>query len=482
MEPLERATQFVRAYVEQQREAFLGHARAIWSHPELGCEEVRASRLLVEVLREHGFAVETGVAGMPTAFVARWGEGRPVVAFSCEYDALPGLSQARPDLGAGPAQAPVVAAAPGHGCGHNLLGVGNVLAAVAVRRWLEAERRPGAVVVFGTPAEEICVGKPYMARAGAFRGVDAVLDWHPWDANSANADHCNAYFNVKYHFHGRTAHGNSPWTGRSALDSAVLMGHAIEMLREHVAPGPVGAASTINYTFSDVGPEYPSVVSDRATLWVVGRLADSAVLRDVLQRVTRCAEGAALATGTTWEMEFKTASHEKIPNRTLSAVLHRHLSALGAPAFDEREQAYARGVQRQVGAEELGLAREILPLAEGSSGLTDNSEYTWFAPFAMLWLAAAPAGTAWHSWIVTGCAGSSIGEKALLRAAEVLAGAGVELFLSPAILEEAKAEMAGRLRGRPYLPLIPDGVEAPIGVNRATMERFRPLMDQADAR
>ena len=482
MNPMDRARQFVTAYVEQHREAFLAHARTIWSHPELGCEEVRSSRLIAGILREHGFAVETGVAGMPTAFVARSGEGRPVIAFSCEYDALPGLSQRAPDLDQPPQHAPVVEAAPGHGCGHNLLGIGDVLAAIAVRRWLEAEKREGTVVVFGTPAEEICVGKPYMARAGAFAGVDAVLDWHPWDQNSANADHCNAYFNVKYHFHGRTAHGNSPWTGRSALDGAVLMGHAIEMLREHIAPGPPGAANTINYTFSDVGPEYPSVVPDRSTIWVVGRLADSALMRDVMERVSKCAEGAALATGTTWEREFKTASHEKIPNLRLSQVLHRHLSELGAPAFDAREQAFARKIQRQAGAEEKGLAEQILPLSEGSSGLTDNSEYSWFAPFAMLWIASAPAGTAWHSWMVTGSVGSSIGDKAMLLAAKVLACSGAELFLAPGILEEAKAEQRERLRGRSYESLIPDGVEPPIDVNRATMAKFRPLLEGAAER
>jgi aminobenzoyl-glutamate utilization protein B len=422
------------------------------------------------------------VAGMPTAFVARSGRGGPVVAFSCEYDALPGLSQERPDLSRGPRQAPVVEAAPGHGCGHNLLGIGNVLAAVATRRWLEAEGRDGTVVVFGTPAEEVCVGKPFMARAGVFEGADAILDWHPWDHNTANADACNAYFNVKFHFRGTTGHGNSPWTGRSALDAAALAGHAIEMLREHVPPGPPGAANTVNYTFSDVGPAYPSVVPDRSTLWVVGRISNSEVMRDVIERVHRCAEGAALATGTTVEPDFKTASHEKIPNRTLAAVLHRHFTELGGPPFDDAEQAYACGVQRQLGLAEKGIARDVLPFAEVSSCLSDNSEYSWFAPHAMLWVALVPAGAPWHSWVVTAAAGSSIGEKCMITAAKVLARSAAELFLDPAVLEAARREMQERLRGRAYAELIPAAVAPPIDINRSTMATFRPLLEKAEVR
>jgi aminobenzoyl-glutamate utilization protein B len=477
MTELDRAKAFVTDWVERHRDAFSSHAKAIWEFPELGCEEVRSSRLLAGVLREHGFEVELGVAGIPTAFVARAGRGAPTIAFSAEYDALPGLSQQAAEPGAAPRQVAEVEGAPGHGCGHNLLGVGGALAAIAVRRWLEAEGRGGTVIVFGTPAEEVCVGKPFMARAGAFAGVDAVLDWHPWDHNSANADACNAYFNARFHFRGRTGHGNSPWTGRSAFDAALLMGHAIEMLREHVPPGPPGAANTLNYTFSDVGPAYPNVVPDRSTVWIVGRISDSEVMRDVIERVQRCAEGAALATGTSVQPELTTASHEKVPNRTLSAVLHRHFSEAGAPPFDAGEQEYARGVQRQLGLPEAGIAQEILPFAEGSSCLSDNSEYSWFAPFAMIWVALAPAGAAWHSWVVTAAAGSSLGTKAMLVAARVLATSAAELFLEPRHLADARREMAERLRGRTYASLIPEGAGPPIDVNRATMEKFRHQLE-----
>lgn len=477
MTELERARAFVTEWIEAHRQAFAAHAKEIWDLPELGCEETRSSRLLVGVLREHGFEVEDGVGGMPTAFVARAGRGAPAIAFSAEYDALPGLSQREAEPGVGPRQEAHVDGAPGHGCGHNLLGVGGVLAAVATLRWLEAEGRAGTVVVFGAPAEEVCVGKPFLARAGAFDGVDAVLDWHPWDHNAANADSCNAYFNLKFHFRGRTGHGNSPWTGRSALDAAMLMAHAIEMLREHVPPGPPGAANTLNYTFSDVGPAYPNVVPDRSSVWIIGRISDSEVMRDVMDRVHACAEGAALATGTSVEAELKTASHEKLPNATLAAVLHRNFSAIGAPPFDAREQEYARAVQRKLGLAETGIAQEILPFAGGSSCLSDNSEYSWFAPFAMIWVALAPAGAPWHSWVVTAAAGSSIGVKTMIAAATVLAASAAELFLEPRLVAEAKRELDERRAGRSYARLIPEGVAAPIDLNRAVMETYRPLLE-----
>ena len=225
------------------------------------------------------------------------------------------------------------AGAPGHGCGHNLLGVGAVGAAVALAHLMKKHKLPGTIKVLGTPAEEICAGKPFMASAGLFKGFDAIIDWHPYFLNQVLYDTCNAYFNVKYHFQGRTAHGNSPWEGRSALDAAILMGHAIELMREHIPPGEPTAANTINYTFSDVGPEYPNVVPDRSTLWCVGRFQTSAQMEPVLAQLKKCAEGAALATETKVIQEFITATHEKIPNAVLSGVMHRNLVALGTPSY-----------------------------------------------------------------------------------------------------------------------------------------------------
>jgi len=468
-----QAREDVVSWLEEHAPEFFPYAEAIWRLAELGCEERRSASLLSGLLRNNGFAIETGPAGMPTAFLAAWGRGRPVIGFNCEYDSLPGLSQQ-----VIPKKAPLVEGAPGHGCGHNLLGVGSIMAAIAVRRWLAASGRPGAVVVLGCPAEELCIGKPFLARDGFFKGFDAILDWHPFWWNSANHDSCDAYFSLKYHFQGQTAHGNAPWLGRSAADSALLMGHALELLREHIPPGNPDAPNTINYTFSDLGPEYPNVVSDRATLWVVGRIQNSDQMADLVRRIGRCAEAAALATETSWTEEFITASHERIPNQTLSALVHRNLTEIGPPRFEAAEHDFARQIQRASGVTESGLNEEILPLGGGFSGVSDNSEFSWFAPFAMVRIAAGPDGFGWHNWQVTASAGSSIGAKAMTAAAKVLAASAVELILRPEILAEAAGEFRRRLDGREYRSLIPEGSPPPILISREIMDKYRSELEE----
>lgn len=449
---------YVLSWVDEHSDEFFDHAGTIWGYAELGCREFKSSELLVNILRDHGFEVRTGVAGMPTAFIAEWGKGGPAIGFSCEYDALPGLS---PNATGGNDNI----AASGHGCGHNLLGTGSVMAAVAAKEWLASKGTPGRIRVFGTPAEELCIGKPFMARQGCFNGMDAVLDWHPWVHNIADADTCNAYFNIKYHFRGRNSHGNSPWMGRSALDAAILMGHAVEMLREHIPPGNPGAANTINYTFSDIKPRYPSVVPDRATVWAVGRITDSTTMKDVMERVDRCAEGAAIATGTSWEKEFKTASHEKIVNRALSNVLHDNFVQIGAPDFSLEDQNIARAIQEEMNVPQTGLDTIIQPLRESATILTDNSEYSWFAPFAMIWVTMAPDGFGWHNRHIASCAGSSLGKKSMTTAAKVLAASCVELFTNPSVLAAAKEEFAEAVRGRTYETLIPSEATVPLDIN-----------------
>lgn len=463
---------FVLAWIDRHAEAFYPCADALWSFAELGCEETKSSDLLIRVLEKHGFAVERGVAGLPTAFVARWGKGTPVIGLNCEYDSLPGLSQQREFT-----KRPIVDGAPGHGCGHNLLGIGSIIAALAIKEWLSRSGQEGTVKVLGCPAEEMCIGKPFMARAGCFSGFDAIIDWHPWSHTSANYDTCNAYFNLKYHFRGRTAHGNSPWGGHSALDSGLLMGHAIELLREHIRPGTSEAANTINYTFSDVGPEYPSVVPDRTTVWVVGRITESREMEEVMKRIHRCAEGASIATGTSWEMEFITATHEKIPNRTLASLIYRNLLEIGPPRFDESEQNAAREIQRELGLPEVGLVEEVMEFGGRSSAVSDNAEFSWFAPFAMAWILSAPSGMSWHNWQVAAFAGTSVGRKAMTLASKVLATSTVDLITQPVVLLEARKEFSNRLSSKVYRPLIPEDAPPPVGINRKTMEKYRSLME-----
>lgn len=461
------------SWLNAHKQELIDLSQKIWEFAELGLEEHRSAKLLMDFLSAQGFRVEKEAAGIPTAFVATWGSGKPVIGINCEYDALPGLSQE-----CMPQKQPRVAGAPGHGCGHNLLGVGGVGAAVAIKDLMAKKGIEGTVKVLGTPAEEICAGKPFMASAGLFKDFDAIIDWHPYFVNQVLYDTCNAYFNVKFHFQGRTAHGNSPWEGRSALDGAILMGHAIELMREHIPQGEPTAANTMNYTFSDVGPEYPNVVPDRSTLWCVGRFQTSLQMEPVLAQLKKCAEGAALATETKVVQEFITATHEKIPNAVLSGVMHRNLLALGTPSYTPEEEKFARDLQKSYGSPEIGMDRKIQPLGPGSTAVSDNSEFSWFAPFVMGWIACAPPGVSWHNWLVNAAARTGIGQKGMILAAQVLMATGADLLLDGNLIQEAKAEMQKRLDGRAFRPIFPPGTPVPIKINRETMEKYRPMMEE----
>jgi len=446
---------------ESNKEKFYEAADKIWSLAELGMEEFSSSRIIIDLLEQNGFSIEQGVAGMPTSFIGTFGCGKPVIGFSVEYDSLPGLSQQ-----VCPIKNPVNAGRAGHGCGHNLLGVGAVKAAIILKNTIEKCNLQATIKVFGTPAEELCIGKPYMARAGLFESVDAFLDWHPAAVNKAGYDSCIAYFSIKYHYKGQSAHGNAPWFGRSALDAAILQANAVEMLREHIAPGvSLEAANTINYTFTDVGPGFPNVVPDRTTAWYVGRLTNTDKIAEVISRVNKCAEGAAMATGTLVDIELITATHEKIPNKTLARVMNKNFNEIGTPKFTYEEQEFIKAMQRETGVKETGLSQTIMPFTGDFSGLTDASEYSWFAPYAMVWVVFAPEESGWHNWMITACAGSSIGKKALDTAAKVLVATAVDLIIEPKIIEEAKSEFRERLAGKTYKSLIPDSVKPPLNIN-----------------
>lgn len=463
-----RIKEFMFDWMEKNKQIYYDIADYLWQNPELSLEEFEACEKLTGVLEANGFKVEKGLAGMPTAFVATYGYRGPVVGLNVEYDCLPGLSQR---LGCSD-KAPIVEGAPGHGCGHNLLGTAAVLAGIALKYALEEYKIDAKIKMFGSPAEELCIGKPFMGRAGLYQGVDFFLDWHPWSYNRADYDTCNAYFNVKYHFKGKTSHGNSPWHGRSALDAAMLMGHAVEMLREHYAPAAEDAANTINYTFSDVGPEFPSVVPDRTTAWYVGRFTTAEQMMSVIDRIDKCAEAGALATETTVEKQLITATHEKIPNKILSEIVHKNFTEIGVPKYTEEEHNFVKEMQRASGLEPVGLDETLKEFGTSGTALCDTSEFSWNAPYATFWLAMAPAG-GWHNWMVTACAGSSIGKKAMDKAAKIITASAIDIIMQPKIIERAKEELKERLNGREYKCLIPDDIHPPLGINAETMKKYR---------
>ena len=467
---LKEMKEFIIGWNEDNTEEFYKVADEIWENPELSMQEYKSSALLEDLLEKHGFQVERGVAGMPTAFIATYGSGRPVIGINAEYDALPGLSQDREKL----EKCPVTPGAPGQGCGHNLLGTGGVKAAIAVRNALEKYGLTGTVKVLGAPAEELCLGKPFLGKAGCLEGFDAILDWHPWSYTKTNYDSCQAYFSVKYHYKGSTCHGNSPWHGRSALDAAILQGHAVEMLREHIYPGnPPDAANTINYTFTTTGPEFPSVVPDYTTAWYIGRFGTTEEMLEVLERVGKCAEAAAMATETEVEKEIVTVTHHKIPNKVLAECFRDNMLQVGVPQFTEEENEKAKAIQRELGKPETGLPSELEPFEGGYTVLCDTSEYSWNAPYASPWIAMGMENCGWHHWGVARCAGDTMGRKSMDCAAKVISMTAADVICSPDTLEKAQAEWKERMAGRKYECLLPEDMEPPIHLNEDVMAKYR---------
>ena len=470
MADLKDVKDFIITWNEENTQDFYDTEKFIWDHPELSMQEFESSKALMDLLEKYGFSVESGVAGMPTAFIATYGEGKPVIGINAEYDALPGLSQDGEKL----EKSALIQGAPGQGCGHNLLGTGGVKAAIAVREAIEKFGLKGTVKVFGSPAEELCLGKPYMGRAGCYDGVDAFLDWHPWSYTKANYDSCQAYFSKKYHFKGRTSHGNSPWHGRSALDAGQLMGHAIDILREHIYPGnPPDAANTINYTYTSTGPEFPSVVPDYTTVWVIGRFETTEEMLDSLARVDKCAQAGALATETEVEEEVITITHHKIPNKVLAEKVHKNLQTIGVPQFTEEEQNKAKAIQRELGQPENGLPTELDPFEGGFTVLCDTSEFSWCAPYASPWIAMGMTGCGWHHWGVVRCAGDTMGQKSLDCAAKAISLTAADILCDEDVLPAAKAEWKERMGDRKYECLLPEGQQPPVDLNKDVMDKYR---------
>ena len=459
---------YMNQWLEENKQEFYAVADEIWANPELGLEEYRAFGLITGLLKKYGFQVESGQGGMPTAFVATYGTGRPVIGINAEYDCLPGLSQkcdvSHPD--------PVQDGAPGQGCGHNLLGTAAAFSAIALRHAIEKFGLGCTVKVLGSPYEEASVGKALIAREGVYDDLDLIMDWHPWNYNRADYDKCNSVFVMKFHFHGKAAHGAYPWEGKSALDAGMLFGMSLEMLREHIKPNGPDAASTINYTFQNCGPLFANVVPDITTVQLYGRFADLETSQDAFERVKNCAQGAALATGTTVESELITYTHNKIPNKVLAEVVHRNMEHYGSPAFTEEEQNFVKEMQTYMGVEPSGLDTSIQPFGPSETIICDTSEFSWNAPYVTFWVTMGPQVVGWHNCMVTACAGNSIGKKTMDRAAQIMTSSFIDIATSPETVAQARAEWKERMAGRTYHCLMPDNHQAPLGINRETMEKY----------
>ena len=430
--------------IDAKRSTYVDVARQIWSFAEVGYQETKSSALLQEQLKTNGFSVKAGVADIPTAFVATFGSGKPVIAIIGEYDALPGLSQE-----AAPRRSAIVADGAGHGCGHNLLGTAALAAAVAVKEWLAAGHA-GTLRYYGTPAEEGGSGKVYMVRAGLFNDVDAVVTWHPGDRNDASPSTNLANITGKFRFHGVAAHAAAaPDRGRSALDAVEAMDYMVNMLREHVPQ-----ETRIHYIITRGGAA-PNIVPDFAEAYYYARQPDMRILEGVWDRIVDAAKGAALGTGTTMDFEITGSVWNVLPNETLSALMHKNLERVGGFAYTKEEAAFAEEIRKTLTEPPtiaLGSQETIQPPRNGqvASSSTDLADVSWNVPTVSMTAATFVPGVPPHTWQATACAGGTIGQKGMIVAAKSMALTTVDLFTDASIVQKAKTEF-DRKRGPNFI-------------------------------
>jgi len=439
-------------FIDANRTSYAEVAQEIWELAEVGYMETESSAMLQHMLEDAGFEVEAGVAGIPTAFMAEWGSGGPVIGILGEFDALPGINQSRSSE-----RDPVPGKIAGHACGHHLFGTGSVAAALAVKDWLERSETPGRIRVYGTPAEEGGAGKVYLVRDGLFDDVDAVLHWHASSSNDASASSSLANKSAKFRFYGQSAHAaGAPWRGRSALDGVEAMNDMVNMLREHVTP-----ASRIHYVITS-GGSAPNVIPDFAEVYYYVRHPDSEEVRAMFDRVVRAAEGAALGTETRMEYEVIHGIYALLPNEALGRMMHENLSAVGGVEYSAQDMAFAEAIRSTLPddvppLESAGHINPFEVIEVGAGGSTDVGDVSWSVPTAGLATATWVPGTSAHSWQAVAAGGSEIGNKGMINAAKALAYSAYDLFTQPALLTAARDEFQRR-RGDDYVyePLLGD--------------------------
>jgi aminobenzoyl-glutamate utilization protein B len=440
--------------------AILRISREVWATPELSLAEVRSSEIHIRELEAAGFAITSrGTSGVPTAFVAEWGQGSggPIIGYLPEYDALPGLGNA-----AEPRQTPApTGAGVGHGCGHNCLGAGCTGAAIALKRMMGTDGTPGTVRVYGCAAEETEGAKVFMARDGLFADLDAALAWHSAPFAGTGNVRLNAFDQVRVVFRGRSAHaGSEPWEGRSALKAAEMFGIGVQMMREHILP-----SARIHYIYEAAGVA-PNVIPDFAQVWIVVRDQDRGKVGTITEWIRDVAEGAARATQTEAEFIHFFGAHDLLPNEPLARHLHRHILATPTD-FSEEEQAFARACQRKMGLPEDGLATEPLPfLEEVSAGASsDLGDVSWQVPTGVFGWPTMPIHVGLHTWPVTACGGMSIGDKGSLATARILAGCGHDLMTDAGLRAAAREDFRSRAGNAPFVSPLPPERTQPLGLD-----------------
>ena len=461
----------IESSIKKHEKALIKISDEIWSNAELALEEHKSSKILSDYAEKNGMNVERGVAGMPTAFIASYGKGRPRIGILGEFDANAGISQKKQTT-----KEALIEGAPGHGCGHNLLGAASLLAATAVKDWLAENGIAARVRYYGCPAEEGGAAKAYMARDGLFDDVDAAISWHPSTFNAVQHGHSLANSRIDFTFHGKAAHAAAaPHLGRSALDACELMNIGVNYLREHMPD-----SARVHYAYLDAGGVAPNVVQAKATVRQLVRAADQPTLRDLVARVRSIADGAALMTGTGVEVKVYSGVSNLVGNRPLEEMMQREFDKLGPVPFDADDSGFANEIRQtltkddiaasfqRVGREtpaDLPLCDFVAPLdrtSSGGEGSTDVGDVSWVVPTVQARVATCAVGTPFHTWQTVAQGKAPAAHKGMIHAAKVMAATASALIQSPETIEAARAIHNDRQTKTPYQCPISKEVSPPI--------------------
>ncbi|GAA2095908.1 M20 family metallopeptidase [Actinomadura alba] len=456
------------SWIDRQSESIIGLNDRIWEFAEPSLAEWNSSWAEAQFLAANGFTIKWGAGGMPTAFVATFsnGSGKPVIGFSGEYDALPGLSQEKGN----PKHSPLVynhdPYAPtygfGHGCGHNALGAAAAAAAAATAAAMKARNLDGTLKFFGSTAEEQLVGKTVAVKAGVYKGLDAFVDWHPATNNSTSWDSSNAMYSIAFHFLGTDGHGGSPLATRPTQDAVSAMSMLTEFLREsHQAH-----TARAHYAIRQTG-QAPNVFPTLSSIWYFAREGSPARAKILMDRIVKCAEAAAMATGTRMEHRIVAGTWNKLGNKRGTELMHANMTQIGAPKFSAADQAFGKALQRSNGTGETGFSETISELRPPASvfmggGSTDVADISWQVPTIQMGTAHQPGGTKNHSWHHTATAAAHPGHVTMLMAAKYLAGTTIDLLTQPKVVGEMKDEFERRTKGIEWKSMLPDDYELPL--------------------
>jgi aminobenzoyl-glutamate utilization protein B len=448
---LPKDKQSITGIIEARQAELIKLSDQVWAFAETALAETKSSKLLADYAEKNGFKVERGVAQMPTAFIASYGSGKPIIGILGEFDALPGLSQKAQTV-----KEALETGAPGHGCGHNMFGVASLGAAIAIKEQMENGRFKGTIRFYGTPAEETIGGKIYMARAGLFDDLDISLDWHPEDKIATGSQTTQALIDFTVQFKGRAAHAAfDPWNGASAVDAMEFFTSGLNYLREHVKP-----SVRIHYLIQKAG-DVVNVVPENAKIWTRVRDSKRDGMYEVYERTKKIAEGAAMMAGVEYSFQLISGMHEVLVIQAGAALMQKNLELLGPIQYSDKEKAFAKTRQQTTGKEQVGLDGTVHPLeptkVDPPGGSTDVGDVSWIVPAIRFSVTTAPKGTPWHSWAVVACGGMSIGHKGMLYAAKAMAFTVYDLYTNEQTIKEIRKEFEIKKGKYEYKAILPEG-------------------------